>query len=191
MPQKTPISEDIFQDALSTYHASKKPNIAAIARQFGISRHTLYGRIQGRRDRNSAAAPNRKLNPIQEKTLINWILSLNRAFIYPYPELIQDNANRLLKSDQELGHNWVYRFIKRLPPQFNYVTQKPKKKSGLKPRILPHLAFGSISLQTWSKNTTLCPMRSLIGMRLALLLAKARLERLFQLQKTLNLLPAA
>jgi hypothetical protein len=128
MSRKTPISEDIFQDALSTYRASKKPNIAAIARQFGISRHTLYGRIQGRRDRNSAAAPNRKLNPIQEKTLINWILSLNRAFLNPYPELIQDNANRLLGADQELGRNWVYRFIERLPPQFNYVTQKPKGK---------------------------------------------------------------
>ncbi|KAG0158458.1 hypothetical protein PDIDSM_5972 [Penicillium digitatum] len=46
--------------------------------------------------------------------------------------MIEGAANAILKKageDRVVGHNWAYRFITRLPPGFNYITQHPKEKS--------------------------------------------------------------
>ncbi|KAG0160921.1 hypothetical protein PDIDSM_8453 [Penicillium digitatum] len=46
--------------------------------------------------------------------------------------MVEGAANAILKKageDRVVGHNWAYRFITRLPPGFNYITQHPKEKS--------------------------------------------------------------
>ncbi|EKV16788.1 hypothetical protein PDIG_18900 [Penicillium digitatum PHI26] len=46
--------------------------------------------------------------------------------------MVEGAANAILKKageDRVVGHNWAYRFITRLPPGFNYITQHLKEKS--------------------------------------------------------------
>jgi hypothetical protein len=69
---------------------------------------------------------------MQEKALVSWIQTLRHAHTLNTPELIERSANQLLKdagSDRQVGHNWVYRFIKRLPLDIPFVSIKPAEKA--------------------------------------------------------------
>jgi hypothetical protein len=119
-------------NALLAYHASKKPNITATAKQFNISRGTLKGRIHGRTSRNNRDGPNKALHPEQEKALILWIDTLDQAFSPPSTAQIQGTALQIVRRHnpaRTLGKNWAYDFIARLPPRFEYLTQKPIEKA--------------------------------------------------------------
>ena len=112
MPKKTPASEDTISKALQAYHTSEKPNLSAIAREFQVSYGLLYGRIKGRASQTANQQANKALNPIQEKVLISWIISLNDAYIRPYPALIERTANTILRranEDRVVHKSWVYR----------------------------------------------------------------------------------
>lgn len=120
------------QQALAAYNQSDKPNLTKLAREFGITRNRLRSRVAGHQPHATKSQPNKALNPIQEKASISWIQSLRHAHTFNTPELIERSANRLLKdagSDRQVGPNWVYRFIKRLPPDIPFVSLKPAEKA--------------------------------------------------------------
>lgn len=114
-----------------TINLLTKPNVAKLARDFGVSRDRLRRRIHGRQSNSDRAKATRTLNLVQEKALTGWIQTLDSAHISITPKMVQDAANTILKNageDRVVGHNWAYRFIARLPPGLNYITQKPKEK---------------------------------------------------------------
>jgi hypothetical protein len=54
-------------------------SILTAARDFKILRSTLQGRLKGSQPRRNLAISNQKLSPVQEETLINWILDIDAA----------------------------------------------------------------------------------------------------------------
>ena len=131
MPKNPPISEEQFSKAIAACQTRENPKIAPIAREFGVLPTTLSDRVRGGLTKSEARRPYMAWNLNQEKTLISWIKSLHCAYTHPYPRLIEKAANRILNlsgEDRVVSGSWVYRFISRLPPDFHYVTQKPKEK---------------------------------------------------------------
>ncbi|KAJ5616638.1 hypothetical protein N7537_001752 [Penicillium hordei] len=102
---------------VDAYHQSDKPNIAKLAREFGVPYGRLRCRLHGR-----------KPNSAVERALKSWIASLHNAYTSPTPEIVERAANHLLK-DRVVSESWVYRFIKTLPPEMNYTNLKPTEKS--------------------------------------------------------------
>ncbi|KAJ5413304.1 hypothetical protein N7465_005609 [Penicillium sp. CMV-2018d] len=80
--------------AVEAYYQSNKPNIAKLAREFGVPYSRLRCRINRRKPNSAISSQRKALNPMQER-----------------------------------AKNWVYRFIKRLPPEISYITLKPTEKS--------------------------------------------------------------
>lgn len=118
--------------ALAAYHAAKKPNTSAIAREFDISYQTLRGRIKGRRSKNGHTSTNNALEPEQEKALILWIETLDQAFSPPSADKIRDAALRIIQrhdASRTLGKNWAYAFLARMPPRFEWKTQKTLERA--------------------------------------------------------------
>ena len=60
-------------------------------------------------------ANNHKLTILEEKSLQQWILSVDQCGARPRPAMVQEMANILLakRSHQTIGKNWVHNFIKR------------------------------------------------------------------------------
>ncbi|KAJ5365290.1 hypothetical protein N7517_008176 [Penicillium concentricum] len=138
-------TEERIQAALEAFHATTKPNIAKLAREFDVPYHQLRGRTRGRQSNSDRAKATKTLNSIQEKVLITWVESLDNAYISPTPELVEKSANRLLKnagSDQVVGHNWAYRFLhKGYPLGSNILSENLRKKQGLIARTLALYSF--------------------------------------------------
>lgn len=93
--------EDRIQEAIKLYHQSTKPNVAKLARDFGISRDRLRGRIHGRQSNSDRAKATRSLNSIQEKALTSWIQRLDNVYISPTPEMVEAAVNTILKKAGE------------------------------------------------------------------------------------------
>lgn len=100
--------EDRIQEAAQAYYASTKPNLAQIARDYGVSCGRLRGRIHGRQSNSDRAKATKALNPIQERALVNWVKVLDSAHTSPTPEMVECAANSILKKaseDRIVGHN--------------------------------------------------------------------------------------
>jgi hypothetical protein len=124
--------EGRINKALESYHAAKKPNIASIAREFSIPYGTFRGRVQGRKPRNDRTAPHKALKPEQEKALILWIDTLDQAFSPPSTGQIHSAALQIVRRhdpNRNLGKNWAYNFIARLPLRFDTIRLKPMEKA--------------------------------------------------------------
>ena len=125
MPNPSSEIEIRIASALETYRSSNTPNIKALAREFDVPYGRLYGRIKGRVSRNTRPSPSRALNQEQEAALIHWITLLDNAHASPATLMVQQCANQILhRHDPErplLNKNWVYKFLKRLPPYLNLV----------------------------------------------------------------------
>lgn len=127
----SPDLEDRITNALIACYAKTKPNIKAIAEEFGISYGILRGRLKGRKSRNDRTSPNKALETEQEKALILWIDTLDQAYSPPSAAQIQCAALQIIRRhnpSRTLGKNWAYDFIARLPPRFEHLTQKPIEK---------------------------------------------------------------
>lgn len=67
--------------------------------------------------------------------MIRWINTIDDGNAPPIAEEIEEAANHMLRErdpthSKPLGRNWVYRFLKRIPPRnkLNWIVQKPKEK---------------------------------------------------------------
>jgi hypothetical protein len=120
--------EALLATAVDAYLRDKNQKISPLARQFGVDRKALKRRIDGLPSRSNRQHGGMRLSSDQEKALIWWIETLDNLGAPPTTQQIVKNANLMLsKEDPEaaVGKNWVYRFLKRLPPQFSRIIQKP------------------------------------------------------------------
>jgi hypothetical protein len=77
MPKSLEFDADRLAEACKAALAQKKPNIAKIAREFGVSRTSLTSRVKKAK---TPATPTpsacKALLPFQEKALVNWIVKM-------------------------------------------------------------------------------------------------------------------
>ena len=140
MPENSSEIEDRLSEALHAYHERKKPKIAPLAREFGVSYQQLRGRVRGRKSRSARSGPNKALDNAQEQALIAWIGILDDANIPPTPQDIESCVNEILarsSSDRRVGKNWAYDLLKRLPNDYSHIIQKPMEVERMDAEILP------------------------------------------------------
>jgi hypothetical protein len=133
MPKYSDFDESRLAEACKAVLSQKKPKIAKIAREFGVSRTTLSDRVKKAR---SPITPTKSLKnvlqPHQEKALINWIVQMHSWNLPPTAGVIQAWANRALaragQPDRQVGKNWAYRFQARLPKHLNLAPVRQKTK---------------------------------------------------------------
>ena len=78
---------DRIELAVDALGRQRAPNVAAVAREFGICRSTLWARFRGKSvSRAQANSEHRqRLNNVQEDTLLRYIDTLSDRFIPPTP----------------------------------------------------------------------------------------------------------
>ena len=111
----------------------RRTKILPLAEEFQVSYHQLRGRIHGRTSPKKRISTAKALNEDQEEALLLWINILDNDGAPPNAKRIQECANAiLLHGDptrlKPLNKNWVYTFLRRIPPRtkLNWITQKPK-----------------------------------------------------------------
>ncbi|KAJ9482817.1 hypothetical protein VN97_g10602 [Penicillium thymicola] len=163
MPEKNPDLEKSLADALTEWHARKKPKIAPLAREFGVPYSLLYNRVHGRGSRSTRCATNSILNSDQEQALISWIIILDDACSPPTAKMIEGCANSMIlredASRSPVDKNWVYRFLKRIPPLHNlhFIKQKPKEKKRMEAEDISYLTTWYQRLNQYIESNQLRP----------------------------------
>jgi len=84
MPLPTSEKEGRYLLALNAYHNSQFQTIRAAATAYNINHHTLMARSKGQPPRVTCPPNGRKLTITEEKTLEDWILSLNARGLPPH-----------------------------------------------------------------------------------------------------------
>lgn len=129
----------------------ENPKIAPMAREFSVSYSTLYARIHGRKTHSDRTDLTKTLRPIQEKAHVSWVKVLDSSLIQPTPEekraMQTGFYNRLVLALPSVITGWVYRIIKRLPPDISHHTQKPKEKARMDSENLESLSLWFITSQ--------------------------------------------
>lgn len=133
MPKSSEFDESRIAEACDAVLSQKKPNITKIAREFGVSRQTLTRRVELAK---SPITPTKSLKnllePYQEKALVSWIVQMHGWNLPPTPAVVGAWANRALarsgQPDRQVGKNWPYAFIKRLPKNLGLGPVKQKTK---------------------------------------------------------------
>ena len=88
---------------------------------YDAPRTTLRRRLRGTQPRSETASINRKLSAIEEQSLIQWILELDRRGFPPHIIDVRRMADALLAARGQdpppppVGKNWVSRFIQGQP----------------------------------------------------------------------------
>ena len=97
MPKSSDFDESLLANACSVVLSQAKPNIAKIAREFGVSRKTLTRRVELAK---SPITPTKSLKnllePYQEKALVSWIVKMHSWNLPPTPAVVGVWANRAL-----------------------------------------------------------------------------------------------
>ncbi len=90
MPRTEKPFESRINEACQAYQAAKKPNIAKIAREYGLARETLRDRVKnGTRPRTARKPVNYTLERYQEEALIQWIIHMKDCNMPVTPGLIE------------------------------------------------------------------------------------------------------
>ena len=106
---------------LLAIQAIKKEEFTSIrkaAEIFDVPRSTLTTRLNGITYRADLRANNYKLTAYEEKSLYEWIISLDDRGAAPRPNTVREAANILLKTRGStppitVGKNWVENFVRR------------------------------------------------------------------------------
>lgn len=119
--------------ACEAARAVKKPNLAAISRQFGVSYNVLRQRIrQGRGSCSDRIPNNRALEAAQEEALRYWILHMRDLHMPITPGIVEAWANSALQragnSTRKVSKMWAGRFLNRLRPELRLASVQKKCK---------------------------------------------------------------
>ena len=121
--------------AISDIQNGKISSIRQAARVYNVSHTTLSRRLHGISMKAEKRANGHKLTEFEEESLVKWILDLDKRGLPPRPSMVRDMANILLSQrvNQQIGENWVYRFIQRrtelksrFSQRYNYERAKCK-----------------------------------------------------------------
>ncbi|KAJ5358431.1 transposase [Penicillium cataractarum] len=119
MPKNAEFDESRIAEACKAVLLQKKPKIAKIAREFGVSRTTLSDRVK--KAKSPTTPPKSQKNVLdqsQEKALVNWIVQMHGWNLPPTPTI----------PDRQVSKNWPYLFMKRLPKDLGLSPVKQKTK---------------------------------------------------------------
>ena len=109
--------ESCVQAALEYLRANPGAKVLAVAKQFGVSRQVLRGRLEGRSSYSDRPAANTRLTEAEEKALCNYIDRLDRINLRCRANFVTDAANQLLQARKgpgmQVGVNWTTRFLQR------------------------------------------------------------------------------
>jgi AraC-like DNA-binding protein len=101
----------------------RKPNISKTAREFRVNRTTLQSRWQGRPSLKNRPPTNLKLDQAQDKTLCQYLETLETYRVKPLKRMIEAAANAILKVSHTdsttppptVGPKWLQRWLVRHP----------------------------------------------------------------------------
>ena len=115
MPQKKDESQVIL--ALQAMQQEPKLSSRAAGKLFGVDHEKLSRRKRGMQSRRDISANSRKLNDLEEKTIVQYILNLDSQGFPPQLSGVEDMANRLLveRDASRVGKNWASNFVRRHP----------------------------------------------------------------------------
>ena len=133
MPKTSNFDESRMIEACEAAQAKEKPNIALIAREYGVPRRTLQNRVRkGSQPRTARKPVNKALDGYQEEALIRWIAFMRDINMPVTPRILEEWANRALKRagkpDQLVSKMWAYRFERRLPGHLKLGPVKQETK---------------------------------------------------------------
>jgi hypothetical protein len=119
--------------ACKAAQAEEKPNIALIAREYGVPCWTLQNRVRkGSQPRTARKPVNKALEGYQEEALIYWITFMHDINMLVMPRLLEEWANQALKHagkpDQQVSKMWAYHFERQLPRHLNLGLVKQETK---------------------------------------------------------------
>ena len=107
--------------AIVSYQSNKKQSLRALAAAYDVPESTLRTRLRGTQPRTEIVSVNRKLSPIEEQSLVQWILELDRRGFPPHIIDVRRMADALLAARGQdppplpTGKKWVSRFIQSQP----------------------------------------------------------------------------
>ncbi|KAH7548829.1 hypothetical protein BM1_10854 [Bipolaris maydis] len=107
--------------AIASYRNNPKQSIRALAKAYDVPQSTLHTRVHGTQPRLELRSVNRKLSSIEEQSLVQWILDLDRRGFPPHIIDVRQMADALLAArgqdppPQPVGKKWVSRFIQSQP----------------------------------------------------------------------------
>ena len=103
--------------AIEAIRTSKKLSRRSAAKIYKVPESTLRLRMNGHTSLDDRPPPNAKLNELEKKVILRYILDLDARGFAPRLASVEDMANLLLESRGALrvGKNWAYRFIQRQP----------------------------------------------------------------------------
>jgi len=101
--------------AIRAIRQDPKISIRAAAWDYNVDWSTLAQRKRGRRSRRDISANSRKLNELEENSIVQYILSLDVRGFPPQLTDVADMANLLLaeRDATRVGQNWASNFVKR------------------------------------------------------------------------------
>ena len=103
--------------AIASYCNNLTKSIRALAKTFDVPQTTLHKRICGIQPRSETASVNHKLSAVEEQSLVQWILDLDRRGFPPQVIDVRRMADALLAArgqdppPQPVGKKWVSRFV--------------------------------------------------------------------------------
>jgi hypothetical protein len=132
MPKSIKYNESDLRKACEAAQAQKNPNLAKIAREYGVPYTTLHRRVKsGSQPRTARKPVNKALKGYQEEALIQWIVWMRDHYLPVTPKLLEEYANQALQragEDRQVSKVWAYRFEKQLPEHLNLGPIKQKTK---------------------------------------------------------------
>jgi hypothetical protein len=110
-----------IQSAIDDLESQDHPNIAATAKKWKVARETLSKRFRGETTsrREAISYTHKKLTDAQETTLVGYINRLSDRGLPPTPQIVKNLAEEIIRN--EIGPNWVARFIRRHHDQLKSV----------------------------------------------------------------------
>lgn len=116
-PDQSLTTQERVQLAVDGYQKGQFKSIRQAARLYNVSDTTVAGRLRGRLPPSTAQMANRKLTPAQERSLVQWILSMDERGMAPTIDYTRRMADLLLSertgSTETVGACWVRRFVER------------------------------------------------------------------------------
>ena len=103
--------------AIASYYNNPLQSLRALATSYDIPRSTLQTRLRGTQPRSETTSVNRKLLAVEEQSLIQWILDLDRRGFPPQVIDVRRMADALLAGRGQdpppppVGKKWVSRFV--------------------------------------------------------------------------------
>jgi hypothetical protein len=114
-----PSKEGRISLAIASFQSNSRQSIRSLAAAYNVPRTTLQTRLRGTRPKHETESVHLKLSSVEEQSLVQWILDLDRRGFPPQIIDVRRMGDVLLAGrgqdppPQPLSQKWVSRFIQR------------------------------------------------------------------------------